>query len=450
MITRRSLFPLLAAGSRNTGVWAQGSAPPNIVLIAVDDLGYGDLGCYGHPTLRTPNIDRMAAEGVRFTSFYSGAPVCTPSRAALLTGRLPVRSGMTSVLNPLSTGGLPGTEVTLAESLKSAGYRTGCVGKWHLGHQAAHLPLNHGFDTFFGIPYSHDLSPRGGPGSLGYPALPPLPLMRNTETIETDPDHSLLTRRFTEEAVRFVLNGASQPFFLFLSHPMPHVPLAASPEFRGRSTRGLYGDVVEELDWSAGAVLNAVKSAGKEQNTLFLFSSDNGPWLSKRQLGGSSGPLHEGKLTTWEGGPRVPFIARWMGSLPPGQTVRTPASFLDLFPTLVRLGGAALPPGVTLDGEDISPLLQGETWSGERTIFFWNGDALRAMRKGPWKLHVEVTDAETPPAETTRPEQPLLFNVESDPGEKYNVAALYPEVVADLQQLFDDHASSVTPGPPQR
>ncbi|MGB9625015.1 MAG: sulfatase family protein, partial [Phycisphaerae bacterium] len=263
--------------------------PPNLVILFADDLGYGDLCCYGHPSIRTPNLDRMASEGLRFTDFYSAAPVCTPSRAALLTGRLPIRSGMVGttrhVLFPDSKGGLPASEITIAEALKTKGYATACVGKWHLGHLPQYLPTRNGFDSYYGIPYSNDMKPS--------------PILRNEEVIEEPAVQETLTPRYTDEAIKFIRREKDKPFFLYLAYNFPHVPLHVSDRFKDKSLRGLYGDVVEEIDWSVGEVLRTLRELGLAEKTLVVFSSDNGPWLIKNQHGGSAGLLRDGKGSTW-------------------------------------------------------------------------------------------------------------------------------------------------------
>ena len=296
------------------------TSQPNLILILADDLGYGDLGCYGHPSLRTPNLDRMAAEGMRFADFYVAACVCTPSRAALLTGRLPIRSGMAGsekrrVIYRENTGGLPPEEITIAEALKAKGYATACIGKWHLGHQPQHLPASQGFDSYFGLRWSNDMEPagklpRGASMSLNPdPKWWSLSLLRNAEVIEQPTDPHTLTQRYTEEAVRFIRANKRKPFFLYFPHTYPHVPLFASDKFKGTSPRGLYGDVVEELDWSVGEVLETLRKEKLANKTFVFFTSDNGPWLVKELAGGSAGLLREGKGSTWEGGMRVPAIS---------------------------------------------------------------------------------------------------------------------------------------------
>ena len=320
------LFALLAAFMQINAVHAE--SKPNVVVIYADDLGYGDLACFGHPTIKTPHLDQMAEEGMKFTQFYSAAPVCTPSRAALLTGRYPIRSGMCSdkrrVLFPDSGGGIPASEVTLAEAMKSAGYRTACVGKWHLGHLPQFLPTSNGFDSYFGIPYSNDMD-RVADRKMGRKIfLDPkvkywnVPLMRDTEIVEQPADQTTITKRYTEEAIKFIKQDQKQPFFLYLAHNMPHVPLFRSTDFADKSLRGLYGDVIEEIDWSVGQVLQTLRDEGLDQNTIVWFSSDNGPWLIFDAQGGSAGLLRDGKGSTWEGGMREPTLAWWPGHIPAG------------------------------------------------------------------------------------------------------------------------------------
>ena len=439
-----------------TGI-APAADRPNIVLIFVDDMGYGDLGCFGHPTIATPNLDRMAAEGMKFTQFHVASSVCTPSRAGLLTGRLPVRSGLTHVFIPQSEGGIPDGEITIAELLKDVGYTSACIGKWHLGRPDGYLPLNHGFDYYFGIPYSNDMSPGTQPNNPLFAEQPPTPLIRNFTVTnpEREPDQRYLTKWYTEEALAFLRkNAGRKPFFLYLAHTMPHVPIFASEKFRGKSRRGLYGDVVEELDWSCGEVLKAVKDLGVEDNTLVIFTSDNGPWLGKQLAGGSAGLFEEGKISTWEGGYLVPAIARWPGRVPAGVTNQSFATTMDLFVTFARLGGAKVPTDRAIDGTDVSPLLFENASGREARMFYYFGDELWAVRKGPWKIHVKTTSPASVstwgqwPIEEHDP--PLLFNVEHDPSEKYNVAHEQPEVVEQLLKLMHEHEKNVVRGEPQR
>jgi arylsulfatase A-like enzyme len=426
---------------------------PNFIVIYADDLGYGDLGCYGHPMIRTPHLDRMAAEGMRFTQFYSAAEVCTPSRAALLTGRYPIRNGMCHsqfrVLRNNAAGGLPREESTLAEVLKQRGYATGMVGKWHLGHLPEHLPPHHGFDEYFGMPYSNDMQPApdAPKGREKFFAENPdywrTPLIRGTNIIEPRPDQRLLTRRYTEEAVRFIRAHKRGPFFLYFAHTFPHVPLFASAEFRGKSPAGFYGDVIEELDWSVGQVLDAVRAQGLAKRTLVVFSSDNGPWLIFNHHGGSAGPLREGKGSTWEGGMRVPGIFWWPGRIPAGVVQREVAATLDVLPTFARLAGAPLPP-VTLDGVDISPLLLGKGRVERDAFFYYRGDELFAARQGEWKAHF-ITRSGYGPDKPETHNPPLLFHLGEDVGERFDRAAEHPEVLERITQAVQRHRATLQP-----
>ncbi|MGE0608505.1 MAG: sulfatase [Pirellulales bacterium] len=441
---------------------AIGTAPtaladtPNIIWIFADDLGYGDLGCYGSPTIRTPQLDRMANEGLRFTDFYSAAEVCTPSRAALLTGRYPIRSGMCGqrrVLFPNSTGGLPASEVTIAELLKERGYATAHVGKWHLGIQPGARPLDQGFDQSLGLPYSNDMDaranlPRGASGL----ADPPfdgwnVPLIRNGQVIQSAADQTNLTRLYTQEAVEFIEKNKRQPFFLYFAHTFPHVPLFASPEFKGRSRAGIYGDAVEELDWSVGQVLETLRREELADRTLVVFTSDNGPWLIMGDQGGSAGLLRDGKGSTWEGGMRVPGIFWWPGHVAPGVTNEL-ASTMDLFTTAALLAGAALPVEKMIDGRDLSPLLLNGEPPTETPYFYYRGDKLAACRLGPWKAHL-FTQTGYGQAQPETHDPWLLFHLGRDPSEKRNVAAGNGEVLARIQAAVKEHAAGVVPGEPQ-
>ncbi len=460
MRIRPLLYPLmfvLLSGS----VASAADPKPNFIIILADDLGYGDLGCYGHPSIRTPQLDRMAAEGMRFTDFYSAAEVCTPSRAALLTGRYAIRSGMCHnqfrVLRRESTGHLPASEITLAEQLKGQGYATGLIGKWHLGvwsnNEEGH-PSKHGFDSNFGLPHSNDmnpspLAPKGAPKQLEQdPKWWNAPLYQGQEIIEQPADQTTLTRRYTEQAVRFIGEHKQAPFFLYLAHTFPHVPLFTSDKFRGQSPRGLYGDVVEELDWSVGQVLEALRSNGLDRNTLVVFTSDNGPWLTQDLAGGSAGLLREGKGSTWEGGMRVPGLAWWPGKIPAGKVCREVASTLDLFPTCSLLAGAKLPADRVLDGVNLLPLLTGAA-SVERGVYcYYRGAQLFAARLGKWKAHFFTQPAYgTPKPEAHDP--PLLFDLTNDPGESFNVAAQHPEVLSQIATAVAAHRSKLEPAPSQ-
>lgn len=429
--------------------------PPNVVIIFADDLGYGDLGCYGSPTIRTPNLDRMAAEGLRFTDFYVAAEVCTPSRAGLLTGRYPIRSGMCGsrrVLFPNSEGGLPKEEVTIADALKDKGYATAQIGKWHLGIHEGSRPLDQGFEHQFGLPYSNDMDgrpglPKGATGS----STPPedgwnVALSRDGKIIEQPAVQTTLTRRYTEEAVKFIKEKKDKPFFLYFAHTFPHVPLFASPEFKGRSRGGIYGDAVEELDWSVGQVMATLRETGLAENTLVFFTSDNGPWLIMGNQGGSAGPLKDGKGSTWEGGMRVPGIAWQPGRIKPGVTHEL-ASTMDLFTTALTLGGAKTPDG-PVDGMDISPLLYESKALPQRPFFYYRGDKLFACRLGEWKAHFSTqTGYGQPKADAHEP--PLLFHLGLDPSEKRDVAKEHPEVIAQIEEAVKTHQAKLVPGKPQ-
>jgi len=417
-MTRRGFLgsAAAAAGSR---LWGAETKTPNIVFILCDDLGYGDLGCYGS-RIETPNLDRLAAEGVRFTNFCSADPVCSPSRAALLTGRYPTRVGVPRVLFPQDRDGLKLDETTMANVLKARGYKTMCIGKWHLGRPVEYLPTSRGFDEYFGIPYSNDMNPRV--------------LMHNTEVIEETANLETLTGRYTSEARRFIAESKGSPFFLYMPHTFPHIPLAASQRCRGKSKEGLYGDVVQEIDWSVGEVLQSLKQSGLDGNTLVMFSSDNGPWYQ-----GSPGKLRGRKNTTYEGGVREPFIARWTGRIPAGRVSNALASMMDVFPTVTRLCGGAMP-SKPLDGIDIWPLLDGDRRSIDRQplLYFDNWD-LQCARWMDWKLHIarHNTAAYTPAPPGGRRSyllpKPELYNLASDPDESYDVAPGHPDVVEQIQ-----------------
>lgn len=455
----RFLFLLIPIVSFSDHILAAKPESPNIVVIFCDDLGYGDLSCFGHPTIKTPNLDRMAAEGVRLTQFYSASPVCTPSRAALMTGRLPIRSGMCSdkrrVLFPDSGGGIPASEVTLAEGLKKQGYATACVGKWHLGHLPQFLPTNNGFDSYFGIPYSNDMdrvndAPRGR-DSFWNPKVEywNVPLMRDLEIQERPADQTTITRRYAEEAVSFIRKNKDEKFFLYLPHSLPHVPLFRSKEFEGKSLRGLYGDVIEEIDWSVGQVLQTLRDLKLDQKTIVWFTSDNGPWLTFNDHGGSAGLLREGKGTTWDGGMREPSICWWPGTIPAGQVSAELGTTMDIYSTSLALAGAELEKDRIVDGYDLTESLKGNAKSPRDIVYYYRGTRLMALRKGPWKAHFATQESYTGNNKLNEHDPPVLYNLEVDPSEKWDVAARHPEVIAEIKAAADAHQKTVVAVPSQ-
>ena len=459
--------------------WALASAPnvaaatpPNIVLIFTDDMGWGDLpGFTPSSVIRTPHVDRLIREGTRFTDFYVTQAVCTASRASLMTGCYANRVGLAGALNHTSPTGIAPEEELLPELLARRGYATAMFGKWHLGLPPTFAPSRHGFEEWLGIPYSND-------NTKYHPVLadsmPPLPLFDGENVVETDPDQRLLTQRFTERAVAFMENNRNRPFFLYVPHVMPHVPIFASEAFRGRSAHGLYGDVIEEIDWSVGQIVDAVDRLGLADNTLIIFTNDNGPFLSYGSHAGSSGPLRGGKLTTFEGGVRVPMVARWPGRVPAGRDCSVPLMSIDLLPTLCTIAEAPLP-AKAIDGVDASGLLYGTPGAaGRESLVFYAGSELQAIRVGRWKLHFPhpylVVNGETrtdgkpagfgrlaPQAITNSGiagiasrhgyvvrDLPLsLYNLEDDIGETVDVAAEHPDVVAYLTALADSYRSAL-------
>lgn len=430
---------LFATGLKSLlGQIAKNAAPeklPNFIIIFTDDQGYGDLGCFGSPNIRTPHLDQMAREGVKFTSFYSASPICTPSRAALLTGCYPKRIGLNKgVIWPNSVLGLNPNETTIAEVLKTRGYATACVGKWHLGDKPQFLPTAQGFDHYIGVPYSNDQNGGDRPGSK-------CPLMIDTEVVEVPVQQDKLTRRYTEESIKFITENKSKPFFLYLAHTMPHVPLHSGKDFEGTSPRGQYGDTVEEIDWSVGQILKTLKDQGLDDNTFVVFTSDNGPWLTCKTKGGSAGPLREGKFSTYEGGMRVPCIMRWPGKLQPATTCCQLATTMDLLPTFAALAGAKTPEH-KIDGRDINQLLNApQTAKTPHEAFFYYegaGDAeLAAVRDGKWKLHINKCNEKTGQPEIQ------LFDLNEDVNEAYNLADKNPDVVKRLQKLCNDHQAEI-------
>lgn len=416
--------------------------PPNVVIVYADDLGYGDIGCFGNKTIRTPNIDQMAKDGVRFTDFYVAQAVCSASRTALLTGCYPNRVGILGALGPASKNGISDKEMTLAQMLKAKGYATAIYGKWHLGHHPKFLPTRHGFDDYFGLPYSNDMWPHHPTSKF-----PDLPLIEMEKTIEKNPDQTKLTTWYTERAVKFIEQNKGKPFFLYVPHNMPHVPLFVSDKFKGKSSQGLYGDVIEEIDWSVGQILATLKKCDLDENTLVIFASDNGPWLSYGPHAGTSGPLREGKGTSFEGGMRVPFVARWKGKIPASSICKEAAMTIDLLPTIAALTGADLPKN-KFDGKDIRPLLLAKesAKSPQEAYYFYWGKELQAIRSGKWKLHFPhdyrtvkgKIPGEGKPGNYANAKLELsLFDLEGDIGETTNVADKHPDVVQRLKMLAD-------------
>jgi arylsulfatase A-like enzyme len=418
--------------------------PPNVVVIFTDDQGYQDVGCFGSPNIKTPNLDRMAAEGMRFTDFYAGQAVCSASRAALLTGCYPNRVGILGAFGPSSRTGINSNEVTLAEILKSRGYATAIFGKWHLGDSPQFLPTRHGFDEYFGLPYSNDMWPNHPTAGTNYPALP---LIEGEQIIQLMPDQTQLTTWYAEHAVRFIERNKSRPFFLYVAHNMPHVPLHVSGKFAGKSGRGLYGDVIMEIDWSVGQILAALKKHGLDDQTLVVFTSDNGPWLLYGNHAGTALPLREGKATAFEGGLREPCVMRWPGRIPAGRVCREVAATIDLLPTIAKLAAASVPADRIIDGKDIWPLMSGQPGAKsphEAYFFYWEQE-LQAVRSGQWKLHFPHTYPKPEPAGgdgqpgkyATNQIGLELFNLEQDIAESKNVAAQHPDIVKRLEALAE-------------
>jgi arylsulfatase len=428
------------------------SRPPNIVLILTDDQGYADVGCFGAEGFETANLDGMAAEGMRFTDFHVSQAVCSASRAALMTGCYNTRVSIQGALGPQGKVGLNPDEETIAEVLKKRGYTSGIFGKWHLGHRKEFLPLQQGFDEYYGLPYSNDMWPHGYDGKplarkTNYPILRLIDGNEPAEEIQTFEDQATLTTRYTERAVRFIEKNKEKPFFLYVPHSMPHVPLGVSSKFKGKSKQGMYGDVIMEIDWSVGEILKALKEHGLDERTLVVFTSDNGPWLNFGNHAGSAKPLREGKGTMWEGGDRVPCIMRWPGQIPAGTECRRIAATIDLLPTFAAISGAPLPTR-KIDGVNILPLLKGEKGANPRDHFFyWWGRELQFVRQGKWKLVFPHTytsyegvepGKDGMPGPTARGKTGLeLYDLENDAEERMNVLDQYPEVVKRLTTLAE-------------
>ena len=423
----------------------QNNNSPNYIVIFVDDMGYGDLGVYGNPTISTPHLDKMAYEGQKWTQFYSAASVCTPSRAALLTGRLPVRSGMASSKNPVlfpnSLSGLPATELTLAEKLKEKNYKTAIVGKWHLGHTKNYLPNNHGFDYYFGIPYSNDMDKINNNNYWSEYENKELssesynvPLMENFDIIERPVDQTTITSRYVDKTLQLINNYKNDNFFIYLSHNLPHIPLYASKRFLGKSKRGLYGDVIEEIDYGVGLIINELKKLNLDKKTIVVFTSDNGPWLVYKSHSGSAGLLRNGKGTTWEGGVRVPTIF-WGANIKPG-LINEIGSTLDIYTTFLALAKIDTQKNMIVDGYDLSETLLRKKESQRDEMFFYKGDELFAVRLGDFKLHLKTTDWFKEPKKHN---PPLLFNLNIDPSEKFNISSKNPEKVKEILELIKVH-----------
>ena len=419
---------------------------PNIVIIFTDDQGYADLGSYGAKGFRTPNIDRMAAEGIRFTDFYVASGVCSPSRAAMLTGCYASRVGIPEVLAPpgppwtkgRTNIGLSDQETTIADMLKPLGYATACFGKWHLGHLPPFLPTRHGFDEYLGLPYSNDMIPDD---------YPPLPLMEGEKVLEYNPDQSKLTTLYTERSIQFIEKNKDRPFFLYVPHNMPHVPIHVSGKFKGKSKQGLYGDVIMEIDWSVGEILKAINKNNLDKNTLVIFASDNGPWLEYGNHAGSAHPLREGKFTTFEGGQRVPCIMRWPGKIPAASVCPEMISSIDFLPTIAAITGAPLPK-LPIDGKNIKTLIEKypDAKSPHDVFYFYQGNELQGVRSGKWKMYFPHT-YQTPvvigndgqQGKMGTKEMPLsLFDLDKDIGETTNLASQHPDIIARLSNIAKD------------
>lgn len=460
------------------------TAPPNIVILFADDLGYGDLGSYGHPYIRTPSLDRLANEGQRWTDFYAPAPVCSPSRGALLTGRLPNRTGLygrqIAVLFPNDEHGMPQAERTLAEALREAGYATGIIGKWHLGDAPARLPTRHGFDYWYGVPYSNDMDWTNEPDfeeglamraagkveelqTIGqrrmHKWLNPkneywnVPVIRSEQADDGVRDtvvrrparQALLTREYTEEAVAFIERHRARPFFLYVPYSMPHTPIFPSEAFAGRSRGGRYGDVIEEIDWSVGEIVAKLEALDLAENTLVVFTSDNGPWLLMRTHGGSAGLLNNGKGTTFEGGMRVPGVFWWPGRIQ-SKTVSGIGSAMDLFNTSLALAGVDHSSGT--DGYDLSPTLLQGTDSPRTDLAYYRAGELRAWRQGRYKLSLVSEGAYGMPPERTVHDSPVLYDLAADPAERYDIASEHPAVVQRLLKAIERHRAEMDEQPP--
>lgn len=435
---------------------------PNVVVVFTDDQGYADVGCFGGTHVVTPHLDQMAREGRKFTDFYVAQAVCSASRTALLTGCYPNRVGILGALGPNARHGISSEETTLGEVFKNAGYATAAIGKWHLGHHPEFLPTRHGFDRYYGLPYSNDMWPKHPTAKF-----PDLPLIDQEQTIARNPDQSQLTTDYTTHAVKFIEDHAAEPFFVYLAHSMPHVPLFVSEKGAGRTGKGLFADVIAEIDESVGTILATLKRLNLDDNTLVIFTCDNGPWLSYGNHAGSALPLREGKGTSWDGGVRVPFIARWPGRIPAGTECHEPCMTIDLLPTLAKLAGSQLPER-KIDGLDIGPLLFSTepVKSPHEGLFIYWGNELHAVRSGDWKLHFPHsyrTIGPMGPGQDGKPKpyregktELALFNLRDDISQTKNVVADHPDVLERLNKLADEMRADLgdslqkLPGPGQR
>ncbi len=423
--------------------------PPNVILIFTDDQGYQDVGTFGSPDIKTPHLDQMAKDGVKLSSFYAAQAVCSASRAGILTGCYPNRVGIHNAYMPNAKTGLNTKETTIAKMLKSIGYSTAIYGKWHLGDHQKFMPNNHGFDDYFGIPYSNDMwpqHPQQGPVfNFG-----PLPLYENEKILDTLTDQSDLTTQITERSVAFIEKNKDKPFFLYVAHPQPHVPLFVSDKFKGKSEGGLYGDVIMEIDWSVGEIIKSLKRNGLEENTVVIFTSDNGPWLAYGNHAGSALPFSQGKGTAWEGGQREPFIIKYPEKLSPGRTMDIPVMAIDILPTIAEITGAPLPE-LPIDGKSIWPLLTGDSTESpqEAYFFYYRVNELHGVRYGKWKMYFPHTyrtmDGQVPGADGLPGEYKMvalediaLYDVVADKAETKNVAADHPEVVKKIRLLAND------------
>ncbi len=422
--------------------------PPNVILIFTDDQGYGDVGIFGAKDIKTPHLDKLASEGVVLTSFYAAQAVCSASRAGILTGCYPNRIGMHNALMPQSEVALNHSETTIAEMLNSKGYRTAIFGKWHLGDHPDYLPTKHGFDEFYGIPYSNDMWTKHPQQGKGF-NFGPLPLFQNETVVDTLTEQSELTTRITEYSVDFIKRNKEHPFFLYVPHPQPHVPLFVSGKFRGLSERGLYGDVIMEIDWSVGQIMDALKEEGLDENTIVIFTSDNGPWLAYGNHAGNASPFREGKGTAWEGGHREPFILRYPEKLKAGARIDTPVMAIDILPTLAYLTGAPLPHRA-IDGKNVWSVITGNDSKGPQKayFFYFRVNELHGVRYGRWKLyfpHRYRTMKDQQPGKDGLPgkysiidlRRIALYDVVSDPGETKDVASQNPEIVTEIERLAD-------------